>query len=287
MNSLSSRSKALSGIAAMVLAMFLLPLVDGLSKLLSITYSAEQITWARNAVHAMVILPLCLWQWRNDGLQFSRSWLHLLRGVAFVLMTLSYIVALSYMPLADALAIVFLFPLLVVVLSAALLGEQVGRVRWLAVLLGFLGVCLVIRPGWITWNTGWVFALIAALMTTLYVLLTRRMATANSALVLLLIPGLSGAFLLLPLLPAVWVTPALGDGIIMVSIGLLAAMVHLLIIVAYARAEASLIAPLAYLQIVMGVVVGFTLFADLPDAWGGLGLLIVIANGVLLAVRNR
>ena len=87
-------SKALLGIAAMVLAMLLLPLVDGLSKLLSTSYSAEQITWARNAVHALVILPLCLWQRR--ALQFTASRLHWLRGLAFVLMTLSYIVALSY-----------------------------------------------------------------------------------------------------------------------------------------------------------------------------------------------
>lgn len=101
-----------------------------------------------------------------------------------------------------------------------------------------------------------------------------------------MLTGLCGAVLLLPLLPASWVMPTLNDGLMMVSIGLLAATVHLLIIMAYARAEASLIAPLAYLQIVMGVCVGYVLFGDLPDVWAWLGLLIVIASGVLLAMDS-
>ena len=233
-----------AGLAAMMCAMAVFPFMDALSKTLSDTYAPEQITWARNLVHAALILPLVLVRigWREvvGGL----SGLQVARGLAFVLMTSSYIAGLRWMPLADGMAIVFLFPLIVTGLSGIFLGETVGVRRWAAVVVAFLGVCLILRPGFGVLNAGAPFLLAAALLAAFYVLLTRKLAGTVSSLVQLLLPAVIGAVALSVVVPFSWVTPTWDDAALMVFIGALGAGGHLMMILAYERAEASLAVPL-------------------------------------------
>ncbi len=271
------------GLAAMLIAMVLLPIGDALSKLVVATCPAEQITWVRNLVHAGLILPLAL----RGGARLPMTPLHLIRAVCFLMMAVLYIAALKFMPLADGQALVFTFPLMVMVYSAMALGHRVGPVRWSAALAGLIGVVLVVQPGFRAVTIGVPLALTAAVAAAAYILLTRRLAGTAPQMMLLALPALVSVIALTPLMPWRWVTPGFADLAIMIVIGLLSTAIHLLLIIAYARSEPSAIAPLAYLQIAVGVVLGWWMFGDLPNAVGAVGLGIVVLSGVVISVREH
>ena len=270
------------GIAAMLLAMILLPISDALSKSLAVTYPPEQIAWVRNGVHAALLLPILF---RHRG-ALHLSGLHLLRGLAFVAMTVLFIAALAWMPLANALAVVFLFPLIVTVASSVLLGERVGAVRWMAVMAGLVGILLIVRPGYAPMGPGVILALAAAFMTALYVLMTRSLSAQTPKGLLLAVPALIGAIVLVPVVPWRWIDPGAADWASLALVGGIAALAHFLIIVAYSRAEASAVAPLSYLQLVFGVGIGVLAFGDIPGPVAGAGMLIVLISGVVISWRE-
>ena len=284
-------SSPFAGVAVMVVAMAVLPGMDALSKLLSQTYPSEQIIWVRTTVHALIILPIALLMRVPVLRRPHLAHLHLIRALAFTAMSVTYVAGLRWVPLADAMGIVFLFPMLVTALSAVFLGEAVGRVRWAAVAAGFGGVVLIVQPGGREAadgvGLGMVLIFIAALSTAVYVILTRKLAASTPSLALLWFPAAVGALVLATAIPFSWVPPDGTDLMLMGAVGVLSAFVHLLIIIAYRLAEASLIAPLAYLQIVGGVILGFVMFADIPTAatWAGLG--VVIASGIVVTVREH
>jgi drug/metabolite transporter (DMT)-like permease len=277
----------LAGILLMLLAMTLLPLVDALSKWLTGSLHAEQITWVRNLVHALVVLPLVLLRHGLRGVLRHLDMAQGVRGLAFVLMTALYIHSLKHLALADALGIVFLFPFLVTALSPLVLGEQVTAPRWVAVTAGFVGVCLVLQPGPGGISVPAFLALCAAVMTTIYVLMTRRMAGRAPADLMLFYPAAVGALVLSPRLPAVWQPVTLRDALILLLIGCCAALVHWLIILAYRHGEASLVAPFGYFQIVMGTLLGYLLFTDLPDSMTWVGIAVIVAGGVFLSFTRQ
>lgn len=277
---------ASSGVAAMILAMVLLPFADALSKLLVQTYPAEQITWARNLFHTAMLLPIFVWRGGSQSLKSLIQRDQIIRGLAFVFMTACYVASLFWLPLADALAIVFLFPMLVTILAGLWLGEHIGVARWLAVIAGFAGAMLVIQPGFQSWTPGIPLAFTAAILTAIYVIMTRQMSAHASRLTLLMAPALIGMLALTPTLPFRWVTPDLTGWIVMIAIAGFGAAAHLLIITAYARAEASTIAPLGYTQIIMATLLGYLLFADMPDAMTFVGMAIIFVSGLFVSQRS-
>ena len=273
----------LIALAAMLTAMVLLPVGDALSKLLVEVYPAEQITWVRNLVHAGLILPLAL----RGGARIPLSPAHLWRAIVFVLMAVLYIAALRYLPLADGQALIFTFPLMVMAWSAFALGQAVGAVRWSAALAGLIGVVLVVQPGFRELTLGVPLALGAAVSAATYILLTRRLTGTAPQLMLLAMPAVFSVIVLAPAVPWRWVTPDMVDLAVMVVIGLLSMTIHLLLIMAYTQIEPSAIAPLAYLQIAVGVVLGWFVFGDLPNAIGAVGLVMVVLSGVVISVREH
>ncbi len=270
------------GISAMVLAMVLLPISDALSKHLAVIYPPEQIAWVRNLAHAVLMLPVLFCH--RSALHLSGA--HGLRALAFVLMTVCYIAALAWMPLANALAVVFLFPMIVTLVSSLMLGERVGTLRWVTVMAGLVGILLIVRPGYAPMGPGILLAGAAALMTALYVLMTRSLSALTPKSLLLAIPACVGAVVLVPVLPWRWVGPTAIDWCAMVLVGGISALAHFLIITAYSRAEASAVAPLSYLQLVFGVGIGVLAFGDVPGPVTGTGILIVLVSGVVLSWRE-
>ena len=264
-----------------------MPVVDSLSKLLAPDYPAEQITFVRNLFHALLALPLVLYRYGFGSILQNLTGLQCLRGLLFVGMTATYIFALKWMPLADTLAITFAFPCLIVLLSPWLLNEIPGIRRWLAVLFGFIGACLIIRPGFVELNPGVPWALGATACTAGYVLLTRKLSGTAPGLTMMLLPALIGSAALLGLMPFVWIAPTGKDLAIMVSIGLLAAATHYLIVLAYRYGEASEIAPLTYVQMVFAAALSYFLFGDLPDTWTTAGILLIVGSGAFIGWRER
>lgn len=276
------------GIATILVAMIILPVMDGFAKYLAGTLPVAEIVWARFLFHTVLILPLALARHGAAAvLRPSRPHLQLARSLLLVLSTLFFFGALSRLPLADALALIFINPIIVTMLAPVFLGEKVGLRRWIAVAVGFAGTLIIIRPGFAEINVGTALALAAGCTIAAYFLLTRRLAGTAEPLVTLAYTGLAGAVMSTCALPFLWVTPTAAELAMMVAVGVIAATGHYLIIRAYDHAPAPVLAPFGYAEMVMATVVGYVAFGDIPDRWTVLGVVVLIASGFYISVRER
>ncbi len=280
-------SSPLKGILLYIPAMAIVPLMDGIAKHLSTEMSVMQVSWARYFAHFAILLPIILIKHRPAQLIPSQPILQLVRGGLLLVSTVCFFWAISLMPLADALAIVFVSPLVVTALSPWLLGETVGLRRWSAVVVGFIGACIIIRPGPEMFSSGALLALAAGTLYALYLIATRRLAGSAPPMITLFYTALVGALLLSLIVPFTWTTPNLEQIGWMASLGLIAAVGHFLVIKAFQMAPASLLAPYGYSEIVMATVVGYLIFGDFPDYWSWIGVSIVIASGIYVSIRER
>lgn len=269
----------------MLLAMALMPLSDALAKSLVSDFSAEQISFFRNVTHALVLLPIVVLSsgWRAILAAFNT--IQLLRTLCFVSMTVCYVAGLKWTPMAEAMATVFLFPILVLIGSALFFKEKINLTRWAAALIGFIGVVIVARASFSSVGIGLVWIFAAVLSTAAYLLLTKLVSAQAPILVLGLIPALIGSTLLLPPAALTWQTPSWSDMSFMMLVGLIAAVAHLLIVYAYSRSDASLIAPLAYIQIIAATLYGFILFNEMPNSSTWLGIATIVISEIFLAGR--
>lgn len=274
------------GMALMVLAMSLIPVMDGLAKLLSARYPTLEIVWARYFFHFALLLPLVLWRYGAKSFSMTRPWLQLIRGSTLVIATICFFGAIADIPLADALAIVFVYPFLVTALSPALLGDNVGIWRWTAVIVGFFGALIIIRPGFQQMSPAMLLALGAGCMYAIYILITRKMAGSEPPIKTLLMTGVVGTIATTIALPFVWVTPTLTDLAIMISLGVLAAIGHYMIILAHEWATAPQLAPYSYVEIIAATTVGYLMFNDLPEPITWLGIITIVASGIVIAWRE-
>lgn len=275
-----------AGMALMVLAMTLIPVMDGLAKLLSARYPTLEIVWARYFFHFVLLLPLVLHRYGLGAFALQRPWLQLFRGSLLMVSTACFFGAIATIPLADTLAVVFVYPFVVTALSPWFLGERVGVWRWGAVAVGFVGALIVIRPGFQTLSPAMLMALAAGCIYAVYVLVTRKMAGTDPPLKTLLMTAIVGTVVMTLILPFVWVTPTPIDLAIMVSLGVLAATGHYMIIVAHEWASAPQLAPYSYVEMVSATIVGFLLFGDLPAALTWLGIVIIVLSGIVIAWRE-
>lgn len=272
--------------ALMVLAMTLIPVMDGLAKLLSARYPTLEIVWARYFFHFVLLLPLVLHRYGLGAFKLRRPLLQLFRGSLLMVSTACFFGAIATIPLADTLAVVFVYPFVVTALSPWFLGERVGVWRWGAVAVGFIGALIVIRPGFQTLSPAMLMALAAGCIYAVYVLVTRKMAGSDPPLKTLLMTAIVGTFVMTLILPFVWVIPTPMDLAIMVSLGVLAATGHYMIIVAHEWASAPQLAPYSYVEMVSATIVGFLLFGDLPAALTWLGIVIIVLSGIVIAWRE-
>jgi drug/metabolite transporter (DMT)-like permease len=268
-------------------AMAILPVMDTVAKHLAATYPVAQVVWARYFFHMTLLLPLVLWRHGLGSLIIHRSASQIVRGGFLLGSTVLFFAAIARMPLADALALVFVAPIVVTALSPWLLGERVGVRRWSAVAVGFLGVLVMVRPGFAEMGLGHLLALGAGIVYGLYSLATRRLSGSAPALVTLTYTALLGAVAMSLAVPFVWLPPTPGDLGLMVLTGCIAMIGHFLIIRAFEQAEASLLAPFIYTEIVMATTLGFLVFGDFPDPWTWIGIAVVIASGLYIMIRER
>jgi drug/metabolite transporter (DMT)-like permease len=275
------------GVLLMLGSMALLACMDAVSKRLAEDYAIPQILWVRYLVFAGLGVLLCrrigvrrAWRSSRPGLQLFRSLLQICEIGVFVL-------AFTYLPLADAHAIAACSPLLVVALSAPLLGERVGPARWGAVLVGFAGVLLIIRPGFQELGPGVLVALFAALLWAVYQILLRLVSRTDRSETTLLWSGVVGAVVLTALGPFVWRAPdAVGWGLLLL-LSAFGAAAHLLLIKALEASPASALQPFSYALLVSAAIVGFVSFGDIPDAWTIAGAAVVVASGLFAFQRER
>jgi drug/metabolite transporter (DMT)-like permease len=275
------------GIVLMMLAWSLFPVMDAVSKYISDDYHVLHIVWSRFLFQALATLVLVLALGRPQVFRTGALRLQLLRSGGFLAHTILFVTAIVFIPLAESIALLFVGPMFVVALSALLLRERVGPARWLTVLAGFLGAMIIIRPGLDALHWAASLVLVSALCFALYQVWTRGLNAVDSPLTILAYTPLAGLLVLSPVMPFVWVAPSVGDWALMALMGIVGALSHFILIKAFEAAEASLLAPFAYVQIVSATLLGFAVFGDLPDRWTLCGAAVIIAANLVLIRLDR
>jgi drug/metabolite transporter (DMT)-like permease len=273
--------------ALILVAMAVVPCMDGIAKYLSRDYPVVQIVWARYFFHFLLLCPVLLLRFPLASLRPKRAGLQVLRGGLLLVSTVLFFAAISVIPLADAIALVFISPLVVTALSPFLLGEKVGFHRYGAVVLGLIGALIVIRPGQGAFEAAALLAAGAGVVYAFYSILTRKLSGSAPALVTLGYTALLGAVFVSLVVPFHWVSPDLNGWLMMAAMGVVAAVGHYFVIKAFELAPASFLAPFGYSEIVMTTIIGYTVFGDFPDYLTWIGIFVIIASGVYITWREK
>ena len=270
------------------LAFFLFAALDTTAKSLVLAgYAPLFVVWVRFVTHLLFGL-LLLQPWKHPQCYVTHyAWQHIVRGLLLVVTTLCNFIALQYLQLAETITIFLTSPMIVALLAGPILGEWLGLRRWLAIMVGFVGVLIVIRPGSALFDWPVLFSLSATLTYSLYAITTRRMA-AESSESLLMYSALVAA---VALSPAVFVfgqwPGSTADFLRFGSMGVLGALGHWGLIQASKLAPASLLAPAVYTQLIWMTLFGWLFFAELPDAWTIIGGAVIVSSGLYLWIRER
>lgn len=294
------------GIGFLILAAFVISIQNIVIKWIGGDYSALEIV----AFRSLVALPFTVLFYRYEGQRglptTKQPKLEYIRGLFLFLSYTAFMMGLAALPLAQIEAIRFSGPLMITLLSVVILGEQVGPRRWLALLVGFIGVLLIVRPGSAAFNMGSVFVLISVLFYALVVILTRKLQAADSSatmayysslvylvavFVLVPLPTLVGnmpdahpsiAFLIRP-----WSMPTLLDGLIMAGLGLIWAGWMYLLSRAYSLAQASVAAPFEYVSLPINIMWGFLIWREIPTWLTLAGAFLTLGSGLYVLYRER
>lgn len=284
------------GMALMALAVTVLPVIDAIAKLLSPGISPVQISVARFVIQSALAALFCsIGPWR--GPMVNRSFAgHALRGILASTATTFFFAAVAVMPLANTLAIFFVEPMILTAMGALILKERVGPRRWIAVAVGLVGAMVVIRPNWSDFGAASLLPLGAAVTFAGYLLVTRRMAGTASAFAMQFMSGLSAMALMSAVLIVTslmgiegYVAVTMNDRqmVLLLAMGLVSFVSHLMVVAAFSKAPASVLAPLNYLEIVSATFLGLVLFGDFPDTITWLGIALIVASGLYIAHRER
>jgi drug/metabolite transporter (DMT)-like permease len=260
--------------------------MDTLAKQLTQIYPVPQVVWARYAFH-FLLLALVLGPRLPRTLRTRRLGLQGLRSLLLLCATGLFFAALSFIPLADATAIMFVAPIVVTALSMPLLGERVGRHRWASVAAGFLGALIIIRPGTEAMDPAALLALGAASCYALYQVATRRLSATEAPLTTLAYTAAIGVLATSALMPFLWAPPAPLHWLAMAGLGLLGGFGHFALIKAFQLAPAATVTPFGYSNLIWAVLFGYAVFGELPDAWTVTGALVIAGSGLYIVHRER
>ena len=267
----------------MLTAGLLFPVMGGFAKLLGQDYSSLQISWARAFGHILFLTALFLPRMGLSLFHTRRPLLQLFRSGMLFTSNLNFFYAISFIPLAKAAAISLAAPLIVAALAWPMLGERTTRGRVVALLVGFVGVLVVIRPGTALFHWASVFVLISASAYGVYQILTRRVASIDSPETSALYSAFVGGFGMLLVLPFVWQAPAsVLDVGLFIGVGVLGALGHYCVARAFGYAPANMLAPFQYFQLLGSVAVGWLLFSEFPDAITWIGAAIIVGSGLYI-----
>jgi len=275
------------GIALILASTVFLGVSDVTAKYLSATLPSIEIAWIRFLVFALIMVPAMLPPSPVYALRTPRPGLQLLRGVALLSSSLFFISGLRYLPIAEASATGFVSPLFVTALSIIFLGESVGLRRWLATAVGLIGVLIILRPGTSAFHPAAFFPLVAALGWACTLIMTRMMSGQERAATTMTYSSIAGVCILSALVPLVWVAPSWHDVLFGVLIGVASTAGQWIVVLAFRFADASVLAPFSYTQLLWASILGFLVFGEIPDVWTVIGAVFIVASGLYTAHRER
>ncbi len=275
------------GYLIFIAALAFLPLMDAIAKLLSTRLPVIEIVWARHIVYALAVVPLALLRDGWQGLRTRHPGWQLARGLCMCLASGCFFMAVSRMPVADAMAIFLCYPAILLPITALVLGERPTARQWSMVACGFVGALIVVRPTFHGLADGAVFALGSAVLYPLSMIATRRLADESSPLVTTALSALIGAIGYSVVVPAVFTVPSATDLWLLVAIGLIAAIGHYGIVAAHRHALSSQLAPLGYTEIVGAVIAGALMFGVVPTPATWFGIALIVGSGIVATWPSR
>jgi drug/metabolite transporter (DMT)-like permease len=271
------------------LGLVLFACMDVTNKYLTAQFDVPLIAACRYIGNILLMLAFVAPKQGLRMVQTQRTGLVWFRGACLAMSTLFVGLAFQRMPVAETSAIVFLSPILVVVAAGPLLGERAGRLGWASAALGFLGVLLIVRPGSGLDPLGVLSALGCMTVVTAYNLLSRLLAASERTIALLFYTALAGSLIFGATLPWFWAdhVPTPMEGVLLASLGVMGGVGHFLFTAAFRDAPASVLAPMSYLQLLWVALLGWIVFDHIPDAPSLLGMAIIGASGVMVALKSR
>ena len=273
-------------IALLLTGLTWLPFMDALAKSLSQHYPVMQLVWARSVFHVAFVIPFVIWRYGLKSLWPTKFVLQITRGTVLLGGNLTFFGAIALIPMANALSLVFISPFVIAITSIIFLKEKVGLRRWSAIVLGLIGAIIIFKPGAGSLGLGGLLGLGAGFCYGIYFLMTRLLAGHAPAAVTLVFGSIVGAIILSFLLPTFWVQPEAKDWLWLIMLGFMSATGHFLINLAFERAEASLLAPYTYFEIIVTVSLGYMFFGNLPDSVTWIGMALIVSAGVFIAYRE-
>ena len=275
------------GIALILASTVFLGTSDVTAKYLSATLPSIEIAWIRFLVFALIMTPAMVPGSPLYALRTARPGFQLMRGVALLGSSLFFISGLRYLPIAEASATGFVAPLFVTALSIVFLGERVGVRRWLATATGLLGVLIILRPGTGAFHAAAFFPIVSALCWAITLIMTRMMSGREHAITTMTYSSIAGLCVLSVLVPFTWVAPSWHDILFGVLIGVASTAGQWIVVLAFRYADASVLAPFSYSQLVWVSILGFLIFGEVPDIWTVVGAAFIVASGLYTAHRER
>ncbi|MEO1159608.1 MAG: DMT family transporter [Pseudomonadota bacterium] len=252
-------------------------------KLMAAELNVAVMTFGRYAGYLVVLLPIAAWRYGRQVVAPPAAATQFVRATLILGATLSFVFSVRYLPLANAVAILYIYPFVVALLSPWLLGERANAAVWFGVVFGFLGILIVMRPDLGVINVGTIAAVATGVFYAFHIIVTRKLANAAPALVSNTFMALVAIALISPLAWAWWQPVSVNQAAVLFVMGAINAVSHLLIISAFARASAPALAPFTYTEIVAAVGWGLLFFADIPDAITFVGIAVIIASGVMVS----
>lgn len=274
----------------------LAPLGDSIAKLLGEGMSLGMLVIIRFAIQVIILLPIVLLS--GGSLRMERRLFRLtaLRTVFHILGISGMFMALRFLPLADAVAIAFVMPFIMLILGKTILGEEVGPYRLGACAVGFIGTLLVIQPNFIAVGAAALLPLMVAFVFSFFMLVTRQIAKDVDPIAMQTVSGLMACAVIVPLLlvgnalgwaEAELTVPVGGDILLVIALGTLGTFAHLLMTWSLRFAPSATLAPMQYLEIPIATFVGWLIFKDLPNGLAAVGILITIAAGLYVIFREQ
>lgn len=278
-------SPEVTGAALVVGATVLFGMMDTLAKLLTERYDPTQVVWARYTLQAIVVALVVAPRLRTV-IRTQHPWLQFARSVLIFGATLLGFASFAVLPLATAIAVFQVSPLLMTALAAVWLREPVGPRRWAGVAVGFVGALIIVRPGTAVFDPAALLPLAGAVCYAANTVIARRLP-GDSYWTTLFYGGLVGTVLSSLWMPLVWQTPDAVDAAMMLALALFGAGGQFMLIAAFSRAEAAGLAPYTYASMIVSVVFGYLVWHELPDAPTVVGATVIVASGLYVWHRER
>jgi drug/metabolite transporter (DMT)-like permease len=261
------------GIALILASTVFLGASDVTAKYLSATLPSIEIAWIRFLVFALIMVPAMLPRSPLYALRSERPGLQIMRGVALLSSSLFFISGLRFLPIAEASATGFVAPLFVTALSIVFLGE--------------IGVLIILRPGSSAFHPAAFFPIVSALAWACTLIMTRMMSGREHAITTMTYSSIVGVCVISALVPLVWVAPSWHDILFGVFIGVASTAGQWIVVLAFRYADASVLAPFSYTQLLWVSILGFVIFGEMPDIWTVTGAVFIVASGLYTAHRER